>query len=539
MKIIEKLHEIYRNHNIAIRNKVSGVFFVITLILVVIPFALILSIVEQQYLILGMEVLVFLISLWAMRALFQGQYRAASSTPLITAQILFVLLSFILEVEVSYQIYLTALYMTVPLIMTLVVSDTEWQTLISSLIGLVTIILSWIFVFQSALGGDDFTTSGGRFFTTIMLFTIVSALSFLLGKNTRNSTEFMDRNHKKNVETIGKVQEVTSSAERSIAANTEVKEGFSKIETGSKSINEVLMEFNEKAQDLSSSMGKALVAVNDTTKLVEEFDNQIEDQNTVVLESTASVNQMSASLDSVANTTSVKRDSTQNLLKMAEDAMIEMKATTSAVEVATEDTHSLLEINKIISDIADRTNLLSMNAAIEAAHAGESGKGFAVVADEIRKLAGTTAENSNIIAINLKKLSESMDKSKHHTESINRVFVEMVKEIRLVSEAFSEITNSTHELSQGGQEIMSSMNILQSSSTIIRDGSTKIKEDQNSARAQLDSVSMFIQMLDIISEKILKNTDIINNSTSHVADLVSNSSQKTKELLDSVNNLTV
>ena len=538
MNIHQKLQGIYKDSGIVIKNKVSGVFFVITVILSTTPIIIVQKIIDGDIVTVIVEVTILLAMTASMIALFKGFYRFASIMPLAFSQLALIGLSFIISPVSVYQIYQLTLYMSLPIILSLVVSDSEWFTIVSAAIGAVVIPAAFFIKLVPILKPDDINRIPERLIVAGVLYTLLTLFSIHIAKNVRRSMEFMEKTRHESEETIKKIKTVVNSAELSATSNKTVEDNFVHILKGSSSIKEHLENFTTSAQSLSVNMKEALSYVDNTTNEVENFDLQVEEQNTVVQESTAAVNQMSASLDNVAKITSAKRDTTNALLNIAEEGKTAMKETNSAVEVSANDAHALLDINKIVSDIADRTNLLSMNAAIEAAHAGERGKGFAVVADEIRKLAGSTAENSRIIADSLKNLIESMDMSKSHTEKINRIFEQLVTEIRLVSEAFAEITGSTAELSEGGQEIMKSMQVLQDSSIIIREGSGKITADQKNARKKLLQVSDFIKTIKEVSGEISTDADRIADSTDHVHSLVKDSAAYTKEMFNSVSKLT-
>ena len=109
-------------------------------------------------------------------------------------------------------------------------------------------------------------------------------------------------------------------------------------------------------------------------------------------------------------------------------------------------------VNSVMDNIASQTNLLSMNAAIEAAHAGESGKGFAVVAEEIRKLAEDSSEQSKTISTVLKKIKESIDKISRSTDNVLKKFEAIDSSVRTVADQINSAVNQVSEISNENKE---------------------------------------------------------------------------------------
>lgn len=195
---------------------------------------------------------------------------------------------------------------------------------------------------------------------------------------------------------------------------------------------------------------------------------------------------------------------------------------------------SLIEISRIIRDIADRTNLLSMNAAIEAAHAGEQAKGFTVVANEIRRLARSTAENSTIISDNLSRIVQYVSQTSAYVGETREVMDKISIEVEQVGAAFAEITGSTNELSQGGKEVMLAMNVLQDSSVAVRDGSDEITREQQDAKAQMENVSSVVESMESAVERASKAVLAISSSMQSLRNTIDNSSEQHGAVRDSI-----
>jgi methyl-accepting chemotaxis protein len=148
---------------------------------------------------------------------------------------------------------------------------------------------------------------------------------------------------------------------------------------------------------------------------------------------------------------------------------------TDIQEIARE-SEGLLEINAVMENIASQTNLLSMNAAIEAAHAGEAGKGFAVVADEIRKLAESSGEQSKTISTVLKKIKESIDKITKSTDSVLSKFGAIDLGVKTVSQQSENIQRAMEEQNAGSQQILEVIGQLNDITQEVKNGSSEMLE---------------------------------------------------------------
>lgn len=275
------------------------------------------------------------------------------------------------------------------------------------------------------------------------------------------------------------LNDIIGSLKSSSARNVEVKN--QSMETIEKAVSVLrvvrggVKDTDENMSTMESSLSESSLSIERISSSLELLNNLIQDQSGASEESTAAVTEMVASLNNVAKIVSDKAGSIRILMERSRDGRETIDTTEEEFSRAVVSRiNSISDMTTIIANIASQTNLLSMNAAIEAAHAGDAGKGFAVVADEIRKLAEESSKNSTQIEKSISEIVGAIEATGVNFRKTSIVFKDIEQEVQGVDIALKEISGATRELSTGGEEILRAMSILNQSSIEVRNHSDEI-----------------------------------------------------------------
>ena len=216
-----------------------------------------------------------------------------------------------------------------------------------------------------------------------------------------------------------------------------------------------------------------------TQKMAKQLDGYVQRQAAAVSQSSASIEEMIANTDSVTKTLSKNAQNVKALEQASEEGHTGLNEVVADTQEIVRESESLLEINAVMANIASQTNLLSMNAAIEAAHAGDSGRGFAVVADEIRKLAESSSSQSKTISAALKKIKGSIDKITKSTGNVLNKFKAIDDGIKTVAEQENNILKAMEEQGQGSKEMLEAIGEVNKITLQVEDASRQLLEGKS------------------------------------------------------------
>ena len=247
-------------------------------------------------------------------------------------------------------------------------------------------------------------------------------------------------------------------------------------------------EMKGDVQQLDETARDSYEAVELISGRIDNLNNSILEQSSMIEESSASVNQMMASISNVEQVTSRKLEALEDMVRFMGTGNGQLEDTSQSIQKINNSIDAIRNMISVIEEISSQTNLLSMNAAIEAAHAGEFGKGFAVVADEIRKLAEASSQNSREIGSSLGEIIGNIKEASESSEQTLATFSNAISEIEDLFNSMNEIGRSMVELKAGGDQILSAMSSLQTMTVEVRQDSESMTEQSQNVKQAVENV---------------------------------------------------
>jgi methyl-accepting chemotaxis protein len=260
-------------------------------------------------------------------------------------------------------------------------------------------------------------------------------------------------------------------------------------------------------------------AVGDIKESIDNLKEMIEEQTNSVNMSSSAIEEMTTNIHSVTQTLAANSRNVDALTEASENGKTGLQLVAQEIQEIAHDSEGLLEINSVMKSIASQTNLLSMNAAIEAAHAGETGRGFAVVAEEIRKLAESSEQQSKTTGAMLKKIKTSIDNITKSSNEVLERFGAIDTSVKTVAVHEQNILNAMEEQETGGKQILESISRLRDITLSVKKGSDHMSEAGEILVKETDDfIKTSRETLEGMNE-VLFGIGQIRDSVKHVNDM--------------------
>jgi methyl-accepting chemotaxis protein len=274
-------------------------------------------------------------------------------------------------------------------------------------------------------------------------------------------------------------------------------------------INSSISNTGNQLREQSAAVEEVSASIEELARSVDALGSMIANQSSVITQSSAAVEEIIANVESVASNAQTAGSAAESLVNEGKDGKARIDQVGEAVAAIVRYSENLGEAAVLITEIAERTNLLAMNAAIEAAHAGDSGRGFAVVADEIRKLAEQSTSQAKDISVDLGRVSESIEAVRAASGKAVESFASILEKSAALGDEVHSIGRSMAEQREGGKQVLEGLGRLRDITREIERGSGEMATGNASILDQ-------IQRLTSVNTAVVRNNEEMSSGTAEI-----------------------
>ena len=267
---------------------------------------------------------------------------------------------------------------------------------------------------------------------------------------------------------------------------------------------------------------------------IKKVSELITSQSSVVRESSAAVEEMLANIAAISSTLEKNDVMIHELASATTSGRDTVTHATDVTRKITEASGGLMEASRIIQHIASQTNLLAMNAAIEAAHAGDSGQGFAVVADEIRKLAEESSTQGKAITTTLKTLSGDISSLTESTRTVEEKFGAIYNISERIQQVSIEMNNAIQEQNSGSKEVLEAIKQINTVTMEVKDGSDEMLEGSVTVAQEMEHLNQLTNNITSSMNEMAAGTAQINKTVQDVMALTLENKESIRNLSDEI-----
>lgn len=545
MNAYKYLDKTFKDSALGFAKKSKFLFTLLVLFSVMMIFFGIFDLFAKKYTDAFSEIMIFVTCIVAILFLFKGNYKVASSLVIVSGMIfLSTMVIFSTNIvdgalvwsapDSVLSMLLYFLYITPVFSMLFLTSYSKWQSVFVGIVAIIftTIVYVTIFIKNPEVGKelDTFIV----YLTIVVIEFVANLFAYMTTKLTNDVIE--DLEHQLNLDQarLVKMENLLDTAHKGLSMGQHLTESSgNSLELINATCREldtmdsVIDQINNIAQETIAILAEIKTASNNVKENMKKQDIASSDTS-------AAIEEMAASISSIASNVEQKKYIVEEVSSEATKSTEDLSEALTAMEKISTSSQGLLRVVGVIQDIAGRTNLLAMNASIEAAHAGDAGKGFAVVASEIRAL----AEESNINSKNIKNILDENIENIRQTSEVNKT---ALINLGVVIQNIQEVSTVIHEVLDGAKELSIAADSVLSNSQDLVNINNEVDDSIDKVNQLIEKNYEFIDLLNVASEKadnsvknILKDSEALRVEIEQVDSLGKSNIKNIKTLENSI-----